>query len=185
MCCRRRNGYAYRRRAPLVVVLGKLAYDKYQERNANKALAPPLANNQAIGRSSSPPPEFLENNANAEIMFKAGIQPPSYDVVVNRAEVPETFLQDFKGLRVVEAGTASESESEDERVADGRFRDASQQERALVPAGAGLFVKQRRGCCGRRDGEPSRCQVWKAERAQKKAQKAMAKAERLSGQLRA
>ena len=68
MCCRRNRGV---RRAPLVVVLGKMAYDKYQERKAYKA---------AIARGSSPDPNFrrtdmkeLSFQADHEIMEKAGI----------------------------------------------------------------------------------------------------------------
>jgi hypothetical protein len=84
-----------------------MAYDKYKSHQAEKALANAAYNESAAyTRSTSPDPEWTEKNANAEILQKAGIQPPAYDdvVVVNRAEVEDPF------------GDKKEGEWVDERV---------------------------------------------------------------------
>ncbi|KAK4574728.1 hypothetical protein LTR86_001569 [Recurvomyces mirabilis] len=82
MCCRRR-----RNRVPLLVVLGKKVYDKYQERQAVK---------QIEGRQLGYGPSTIEQDtlsfaANGEILEKAGINPPSYNTVVinNRAIISD------------------------------------------------------------------------------------------------
>ena len=85
MCCRRRrnapNGVRYYP-AQLVVVLGKLAYDNYQERKARKV---------AAGAQSLelPGEELGSSPANGVMSEKADINPPTYnELVVNRAIVP-------------------------------------------------------------------------------------------------
>lgn len=67
MCCSNRRR---QQRAPVLVTLGKLAYDKYQERQAVKALENPSFQTSI---TRSPSPEVIEQNANAEILEKAGI----------------------------------------------------------------------------------------------------------------
>ncbi|KAK3678087.1 hypothetical protein LTR78_002182 [Recurvomyces mirabilis] len=79
MCCRRRHN-----RAPLLVVLGKKVYEKYQERQAVK---------QIERRHICHGPFTIEQDslsfvANREILEKAGINPPSYnEVVINHRAI--------------------------------------------------------------------------------------------------
>ncbi|TKA32196.1 hypothetical protein B0A54_14960 [Friedmanniomyces endolithicus] len=75
MCCRRRED-----RRSAIVALSQMAINKYQAHKAVKL---------AIARGSSPDPNFsridsgsLPDNANDEIVERAGIAPPSYEEVV-------------------------------------------------------------------------------------------------------
>ena len=82
MCCRRRGN-----RAPILVVLGKKAYDKYQEHKAERqAEVRQLSNDQRTIEYGA-----LSYAANGEILEKTGINPPSYNEVVisNRAIMPD------------------------------------------------------------------------------------------------
>lgn len=124
MCCRRRNNN--RRRVPLIIFLGKLAYDKYQSRQANRRA---LTANDALGRSLSPTDEKLSLGANAEVLQNAGINPPSYDdVVVVQGRSRDVKRSDDKwdDLKAseLEANEWREDLSDDEEffdvVADGR-----------------------------------------------------------------
>lgn len=80
MCCRRRQ-----RRAPLVVTLGKMAINKYEETQARKHA---IANASAGGSSSNQRSMPSESPISDSFLEKAGTQPPSYnDLVVGRAIV--------------------------------------------------------------------------------------------------
>lgn len=81
MCCRRRNPHT-RRRLPLLILLGKLLYDKYHARQTQRK------ETLALDRTRSPSAEKLSLGANAEVLEKAGLAPPSppaYEDVVVRA----------------------------------------------------------------------------------------------------
>ncbi len=79
MCCNRNRTT----RAPLLITLSKSAYSKYQQKQeserASQSLGKPTFRT-SINRS--PSPSLIEQNANAEILEKSGIPPPSYDDVV-------------------------------------------------------------------------------------------------------
>jgi hypothetical protein len=92
-----------------------MAYDKYKSHQAEKALANAAYNNDAAHpRSTSPDPEWTEKNANAEILQKAGIEPPAYDdvVLVNRAEMEVPFGDEKEGEWIDEKELRGEAGSQ-------------------------------------------------------------------------
>lgn len=111
MCCR--NGpRRYQRRQPLVVALGALAYKKYQDNKAARAI-PEQADQPQLQRRSSPPPHVLEREANNEIMEKAGIAPPSYDYAV-RNSPSSPFSLNKDGYEVKRTRSHSSSSGSDD-----------------------------------------------------------------------
>ncbi|KAK5165290.1 uncharacterized protein LTR77_009388 [Saxophila tyrrhenica] len=145
-----------------------MAYDKYQQKQA--ARAP-----EASHSSNNTTALFTEKNANAEVLSKAGIPPPSYDdVVVNRAELPEYSHNYAVGDE--KKGALELEDSSDEEVVDGRQRYVDQPRSSSSSSNAAPGMSK----C------QTRCAEKRAARMQRKAEKAAEKAEqaraRLGGQ---
>ena len=161
MCCGRRH-----RRTPIVVVLGKMAYDKYQDRKARK-----LSETESVSdsRERFASPERLQLEANNEILEKAGISPPSYnEVVVNRAEVPSNYIEG-----VVKDVKSDLAVSREDRIFQHVANGMSFSEAGLAEAHGPLCSN----CSGSVMVPPvqpvyrSKCEQKKAERAARKAQR--------------
>ncbi|KAK5121736.1 hypothetical protein LTR85_004611 [Meristemomyces frigidus] len=176
MCCRRRGN-----RSPVVVTLGRLAYDKYQEHQAEKS---------AIARSAPPDPnhsrvsqESLPDQANNEILEKAGVSPPTYhDLIVSRAIVPPE-LSAIPGTKQERVAVAGGSVRRHEELSDDEsFYDVSDGVRvpsAQIEAGVSSFVEKWKARKAERQMRweerktdcQSKCEGKKAERAARRAEK--------------
>ena len=183
MCCRRGH-----RRAPVVVVLGKLAYDKYQERKAR---------NLPANRERSPSPEILETQANGEILEKAGLSPPSYnDLVGNHAIVPEPVVNvNEKAIASTKEADGREDDRDDLSDAESFYdvADGMRTPSADFTAAQSAFVKNwkaredprvQAASQGGQSTCQDKCRQKKAEKAVRKAEKAARKAEKAMSELR-
>jgi hypothetical protein len=126
----------------------------------------------------------MEKNANAEILGKAGIAPPSYDDVVNNRDQMREERNPFgdvkrvgeKAFEGMEESSPDDEDEEVSRVADG-FHHMNLG--AALPASP-AYANQRRGYGGRRAGAPSSCAQKRSAKAQRKTEKAAMEAERLT-----
>ena len=176
MCCRRT-----RRHQPVVVTLGKYAYQKYQEKQAQKqALSVKTASQTPAGVHLSP--QTFEDAMRGLTLEKQGIDPPSYnEVMVHRAAVPalpQVYLSDEKvadGLKY--------NDHDDDNLSDAEsFYSTHDGERVLKPEmdiQASTFAEKWRArreakrlqCQQENEACRTRCQEKKAARAARRAER--------------
>lgn len=116
---------------------------------------------------------MLADQANGEILEQAGISPPSYDVVVNQARIPDYHVNVSEKPFWDEKNTDLPDTQSLHHVANG-FQ-TSNADRSTVPA----YAVQNESRCGR--GQKSSCQSrCEQKRAEKLARKAQKQAEKLA-----
>lgn len=117
----------------------------------------------------------MEDQANSEILEKAGISPPSYHDIVNRAEIPEPRVSVSYNEIKNEKGVFEDLVDSTNNLEVGNRLNVSNVDRASVPV-VHAQHPEKRGCCGERNGGyASRCERKRAEKMARKAEKYAAK----------
>ncbi|KAK3716209.1 hypothetical protein LTR37_006654 [Vermiconidia calcicola] len=158
MCCRRRG-----QRAPLAVTLGKLVYDKYQERQDRKAHRI-MAMDERFAST-----EHTNDFTDSKMLQEVDARPPSYDgVVANRsmflqqdAEVPEKVIADMRKDSLHDDGTLVNGD-----------RGFAAHRAAILPSATSKHEEAARNTSYANPNScRSRCEQKRAEKAARKAEK--------------